>query len=382
MWMMGYNDGGDSFSGRKLRTLMPRPTPTTPINPPCLGRIHGADLLSFNHHLAAVSEQSKREFNGQQVVVSSRWNPTPEQLQTLEELYRRGTRTPSADQIQHITAQLRRYGKIEGKNVFYWFQNHKARERQKRRRQLESNSDEQQQQQTHNLDNPERKESGGNETGIEVEGTKNWASSHTICNSTLAEKTHVSMQRGTAKAAAAAAINPPPECSRRGGGRGSTDGRWLQFEDSLSELQQRKSLHHHHHHHHQLLEQQNNNSTWHMMQFFGSSSNSSSNNSSSSKQIVKPQNLNIFLHSSYNEDEDEDEDDDDNNTTTAHIESSNQTLLELFPLQSSSHENHHHAAGAGDKEAEFAHVSEMNTTTSITSTTPPQKFFEFLPLKN
>lgn len=69
------------------------------------------------------------------VVSSSRWNPTVEQLRILEELYRRGTRTPSADQIQHITAQLRRFGKIEGKNVFYWFQNHKARERQKRRRQ-------------------------------------------------------------------------------------------------------------------------------------------------------------------------------------------------------------------------------------------------------
>ena len=84
---------------------------------------------------------SKRELNiGQQVVVSSRWNPTPEQLRTLEELYRRGTRTPSAEQIQHITAQLRRYGKIEGKNVFYWFQNHKARERQKRRRQIMESS--------------------------------------------------------------------------------------------------------------------------------------------------------------------------------------------------------------------------------------------------
>lgn len=78
------------------------------------------------------------EFNTPPVVVSSRWNPTPEQLRTLEELYQRGTRTPSADQIQHITTQLRRYGKIEGKNVFYWFQNHKARERQKRRRQMES----------------------------------------------------------------------------------------------------------------------------------------------------------------------------------------------------------------------------------------------------
>ncbi|KAF3432179.1 hypothetical protein FNV43_RR26918 [Rhamnella rubrinervis] len=64
---------------------------------------------------------------------SLRWTPTPEQLLILEELYRRGTRTPSAQQIQQITTQLRRFGKIEGKNVFYWFQNHKARERQKLR---------------------------------------------------------------------------------------------------------------------------------------------------------------------------------------------------------------------------------------------------------
>lgn len=67
-------------------------------------------------------------------LVSTRWNPTPEQLQALEEMYRRGTRTPSAQQIQQIAAKLKRFGKIEGKNVFYWFQNHKARERQKKRR--------------------------------------------------------------------------------------------------------------------------------------------------------------------------------------------------------------------------------------------------------
>lgn len=70
-------------------------------------------------------------------LVSTRWNPTPEQLQALEEMYRRGIRTPSAEQIQQIASKLRRFGKIEGKNVFYWFQNHKARERQKKRRQLE-----------------------------------------------------------------------------------------------------------------------------------------------------------------------------------------------------------------------------------------------------
>lgn len=106
-----------------------------------------------------MTEKNEREFNTQQVVASSRWNPTPDQLQTLEELYRRGTRTPTAEQIQHITAQLRRYGKIEGKNVFYWFQNHKARERQKRRRQLESVSDNEPPR--NNMENGDNKESTG-----------------------------------------------------------------------------------------------------------------------------------------------------------------------------------------------------------------------------
>ena len=63
-----------------------------------------------------------------------RWNPTAEQVKVLTELFRAGLRTPSTDQIQKISSQLSFYGKIESKNVFYWFQNHKARERQKRRR--------------------------------------------------------------------------------------------------------------------------------------------------------------------------------------------------------------------------------------------------------
>ncbi|KAJ8768630.1 hypothetical protein K2173_023534 [Erythroxylum novogranatense] len=67
---------------------------------------------------------------------SSRWCPTPEQLMILEELFRSGIRTPHASQIQRITAHLSLYGKIQGKNVFYWFQNHKARDRQKLRRKL------------------------------------------------------------------------------------------------------------------------------------------------------------------------------------------------------------------------------------------------------
>ncbi|XP_044512430.1 WUSCHEL-related homeobox 7-like [Mangifera indica] len=63
-----------------------------------------------------------------------RWNPTTEQVKVLTDLFRSGLRTPSTDQIQKISSQLSFYGKIESKNVFYWFQNHKARERQKRRK--------------------------------------------------------------------------------------------------------------------------------------------------------------------------------------------------------------------------------------------------------
>ncbi|KAK4768161.1 hypothetical protein SAY87_003302 [Trapa incisa] len=141
MWMMGYNDDGDlymadSFNGQKLHPLAPSPISSVTLNYGSNGHVISSPPLPNPNHI----EQGKREFNPHQVMVSSRWNPTPEQLRTLEDLYRHGMRTPSADQIQQITAQLRRYGKIEGKNVFYWFQNHKARERQKRRRQMESSN--------------------------------------------------------------------------------------------------------------------------------------------------------------------------------------------------------------------------------------------------
>ncbi|XP_024008066.1 WUSCHEL-related homeobox 6 [Eutrema salsugineum] len=66
--------------------------------------------------------------------MQSRWNPTPEQMMVLEEVYSSGTRTPTTQQIQEIASKLQKYGRIEGKNVFYWFQNHKSRERLKRRR--------------------------------------------------------------------------------------------------------------------------------------------------------------------------------------------------------------------------------------------------------
>ncbi|EAZ14102.1 hypothetical protein OsJ_04026 [Oryza sativa Japonica Group] len=68
-------------------------------------------------------------------LANARWTPTKEQIAVLEGLYRQGLRTPTAEQIQQITARLREHGHIEGKNVFYWFQNHKARQRQKQKQQ-------------------------------------------------------------------------------------------------------------------------------------------------------------------------------------------------------------------------------------------------------
>ncbi|XP_018454131.2 WUSCHEL-related homeobox 6 [Raphanus sativus] len=82
-----------------------------------------------HHHQLIIGSE-----NNSPAAASSRWNPTPEQITALEEIYRRGTRTPTTEQIQQIAAKLRKYGRIEGKNVFYWFQNHKSRERLKRRR--------------------------------------------------------------------------------------------------------------------------------------------------------------------------------------------------------------------------------------------------------
>lgn len=68
--------------------------------------------------------------------VSSRWNPTPKQLEMLEDIYRRGTRTPSAEQIQHFTSSAKSKGRTSSTG-FRIIQNHKARERQKRKPNLQ-----------------------------------------------------------------------------------------------------------------------------------------------------------------------------------------------------------------------------------------------------
>lgn len=81
-------------------------------------------------------------FNANRVGVKcGRWNPTTEQVKVLMDLFRAGLRTPSTEQIQRISNHLSFYGKVESKNVFYWFQNHKARERHHKKRRRGSPSD-------------------------------------------------------------------------------------------------------------------------------------------------------------------------------------------------------------------------------------------------
>ncbi|XP_028806893.1 WUSCHEL-related homeobox 4-like [Neltuma alba] len=122
-----------SLGCKRLRPLAPKlpSSPTSPTTP--------FDLKTFIRPESGprkLSDDPHRD-SPQQVEThpgGTRWNPTQEQIGILEMLYRGGMRTPNAQQIEQITAQLAKYGKIEGKNVFYWFQNHKARERQKQKR--------------------------------------------------------------------------------------------------------------------------------------------------------------------------------------------------------------------------------------------------------
>ncbi|MCL7030591.1 hypothetical protein MKW94_006353 [Papaver nudicaule] len=394
MWMMGCDEGGgggfnttttttnncDSFNGRKLRPLIPKscnnnntimntngnlPTSLS-SNPPCLSRLRGSDIILFNNHL----EQSKREMNTTTTVVSSRWNPTPEQLRTLEELYKRGTRTPTADQIQHITSQLRRYGKIEGKNVFYWFQNHKARERQKRRRRssdepasgsstiTDDNNNKQQQQQTECL--LETNESRMSKTCYEVEQTKNW---HRPTNCSTLTQEPVSVQ-GTALVSSASAVES----------RIHTNG-WIQLEE--------REFHHQQHRRNSSAELQ---ATWQMLQqqqHFSSTNNprhlintTTTTTPSLIRSLTNPkftnspnhhQNLSFLFAPNKilmrNQDHQQ-------SCCYSTNEDKSQTL-ELFPLRKDVNDS-----GVTD-EKEAANQG-MSTTTNNMNTTTPYQFFEFL----
>ncbi|XP_038975040.1 WUSCHEL-related homeobox 4 [Phoenix dactylifera] len=126
-----------TISFKRLRPLAPKLTATanaattsssaTQTNT-CL------DLKGFHTPTAKCTAQNPDSAQVEMQPGGTRWNPTPEQIRVLEALYRGGMRTPNAHQIERITGELSKHGRIEGKNVFYWFQNHKARERQKQKR--------------------------------------------------------------------------------------------------------------------------------------------------------------------------------------------------------------------------------------------------------
>nr|CBX45507.1 hypothetical protein [Ceratopteris richardii] len=67
----------------------------------------------------------------------TRWCPTPEQINVLETLFNSGTTTPTRAMIVDIASCLNQFGSIVEANVFYWFQNRKARAKRKLRMQAQ-----------------------------------------------------------------------------------------------------------------------------------------------------------------------------------------------------------------------------------------------------
>ncbi|GLJ54836.1 hypothetical protein SUGI_1177700 [Cryptomeria japonica] len=66
-----------------------------------------------------------------------KWKPTEEQLQILKALYINAYSKPSTEQIHHIANLFKKYGDLEAKNVYYWFQNRRANDRLSKRRRLD-----------------------------------------------------------------------------------------------------------------------------------------------------------------------------------------------------------------------------------------------------
>ena len=68
---------------------------------------------------------------GHKITARQRWQPTPMQLQILENIFDQGNGTPSKQKIKEITAELSHHGQISETNVYNWFQNRRARSKRK-----------------------------------------------------------------------------------------------------------------------------------------------------------------------------------------------------------------------------------------------------------
>src|SRR6516165_7679659 len=62
--------------------------------------------------------------------VATRWKPEEAQLRILEEVFRNNVgHSPSTAQILLLTTQLQQYGEVEARNIFFWFENRRRKER-------------------------------------------------------------------------------------------------------------------------------------------------------------------------------------------------------------------------------------------------------------
>ncbi|KAK3165796.1 hypothetical protein QOZ80_1AG0037870 [Eleusine coracana subsp. coracana] len=76
---------------------------------------------------------------GHKITARQRWQPTPMQLQILENIFDQGNGTPSKQKIKEITAELSHHGQISETNVYNWFQNRRARSKRKQAAALPNN---------------------------------------------------------------------------------------------------------------------------------------------------------------------------------------------------------------------------------------------------
>lgn len=78
---------------------------------------------------------------GHKITARQRWQPTPMQLQILENIFEQGNGTPSKQKIKEITAELSHHGQISETNVYNWFQNRRARSKRKQAASLPNNAE-------------------------------------------------------------------------------------------------------------------------------------------------------------------------------------------------------------------------------------------------
>ncbi|TVU32041.1 hypothetical protein EJB05_23757 [Eragrostis curvula] len=78
---------------------------------------------------------------GHKITARQRWQPTPMQLQILENIFDQGNGTPSKQKIKDITVELSHHGQITETNVYNWFQNRRARSKRKQAASLANNAE-------------------------------------------------------------------------------------------------------------------------------------------------------------------------------------------------------------------------------------------------